>query len=122
MVPQCVLFRLDGTANSARWLVDYDESEPSAGSSAGSDFTMSVDQRIITADEKYLQIGLPKTANFNDSGLYLDDKLNVGYAGHCDVFHGGRAYGGGEEEENAVGETTKFSVGVVELYGLSHYR
>ena len=79
---------------------------------------MSVDQRIVNASEGYLQIGVSSTANFEQSGLYLDDKLNVGYSGACDVFGCGKAYARGEED----GGGSKFMVGVVELYGLGRYR
>ena len=107
--PECVLFRLD-EGNSQCWNVEY------ANANSEKD-ALGVDQRIVNTTNAFLQIGVSNTANFEQSGLYLDAKLNVGYSGHCDVFGGGRAY------ENGNGEgASKFMVGVVELYSLGHYR
>jgi len=110
--PQCVMFRLQEDDCSAAWNVNYDEKKADV---ATREYMLTVDQRIVNATKEFLQIGVSSTAKVSDSGLYLDKKLNVGYAGACDVFNGGRVHG-------KDGEDSKFSVGVVELYGLGNFR
>jgi len=116
--PDCVLFCLNGKNGSQCWKVDYSESGGGKEQEGNPGKALSVDQRIVNASEGYLQIGVSSTANFEQSGLYLDDKLNVGYSGACDVFGCGKAYARDEED----GGGSKFMVGVVELYGLGRYR
>lgn len=113
--PQCVLFRLNGKEDSMKWNINYKMKEHADvhGEEGPEGGVSNVDQRIVNTTSEFLQIGISNT--INQSGLYLDNKLNVGYAGTCDIFSGGRAY-------RKEGEDEKFSVGVVELYGLGHYQ